>query len=42
MAEFTAEHGSMQCRDLTGFDLASEHDDFLASGICETACQAQI
>lgn len=42
MAEFTVEHGSMQCRDLTGFDLASEHDDFLASGIWETACQAQI
>ncbi len=42
MAEFTTEHGSTQCRDLTGFDLASDHDGFLASGIWETGCQAQI
>lgn len=42
MADFASEHGSTQCRDLTGFDLASDHDAFLASGFWETGCQAQI
>jgi len=42
MADFAAEHGSTQCRDLTGFDLISDHDAFLASGIWEGGCQAQI
>ena len=42
MADFAAEFGSTQCRELTGFDLASDHDAFLASGVWETGCQAQI
>ena len=42
MADFAAEHGSTQCRTLTGFDLVSDHDAFLASGIWEGGCQAQI
>jgi C_GCAxxG_C_C family probable redox protein len=42
MSDFAAEFGSTQCRELTGFDLATDHDEFLASGIWETGCQAQI
>jgi C_GCAxxG_C_C family probable redox protein len=42
IADFTEDFGSTQCRDLTGFDLAADHDEFLASGIWETGCQDQI
>jgi len=42
MAAFTAEFGSTQCRELTGFDLEADHDEFVASGVWETRCQAQI
>ncbi len=42
MAEFAAVNGSTQCRDLTGFDLVSDHEGFLDSGIWETGCQTQI
>lgn len=42
MQDFAAAFGSTECRELTGFDLATDHDEFLASGVWESGCQAQI
>lgn len=42
MIDFSQEFGSIQCRELTGFDLATDHDAFLESGVWESGCMAQI
>lgn len=42
MGDFAAEFGSVRCRELTGFDLARDHDGFIASGVWETRCMAQM
>lgn len=42
MTEFAAAHGSTDCRALTGYDLATEHRAFVASGIWRTTCMRQI
>lgn len=41
---FVAEHGSLACRELTGFDLRAPggHDAFLASGAWRESCMRQI
>lgn len=42
--EFVAEHGSLSCRDLIGYDLRAPggHDAFIASGIWRTTCMGQV
>lgn len=42
MAGFETEFGSTDCRQLTGFDLAADHDAFLESGVWENGCMPQI
>ena len=42
MREFAAEFDSTDCRDLTGFDLAVDHDAFLESDVWRTDCLRQI
>ncbi len=44
MAGFAAEYGSVECRSLTGFDLAQpgEHRAFIRSGIWRDTCTRQI
>lgn len=42
MADFASEMGDVRCRELIGFDLSTEHDEFLASGKWENGCMAQI
>ena len=42
MSAFATKHGATDCRGLTGYDLVTDHDEFLASGIWETKCMDQI
>ena len=44
MAGFVAQHGSVDCRSLTGFDFTKpgEHKAFIQSGIWRDACMRQI
>ena len=42
MTEFEAEYGATDCRSLTGFDLATAHDEFMESGVWENSCLGQI
>jgi C_GCAxxG_C_C family probable redox protein len=42
MAEFTTEFGSTSCRELTGFDLRSNHEAFIESGVWRTDCMRQV
>lgn len=44
MDAFVAEHGALDCRTLTGFDLRAPggHEAFLASGAWRVACMAQL
>ena len=42
MAGFSAEFGSTSCRDLTGYDMMSDHDAFLDSAVWRTDCMRQI
>jgi len=41
---FREEHGTVECRELIGYDLRApgEHDAFLESGLWRTRCMAQI
>jgi C_GCAxxG_C_C family probable redox protein len=42
--EFRAEHGSIDCRDLIGFDLSApgEHEAFIAGGAWREKCMRQV
>ena len=42
--DFENRYGSIECRELTGFDLRQpgEHDRFIAAGVWKTACAAQV
>jgi C_GCAxxG_C_C family probable redox protein len=42
MRDFTEEFGSTGCRELTGYDMATEHEAFLESGVWKDACMRQI
>ncbi len=44
MEAFTAEHGSVACRELIGYDLRApgEHHAFVESGLWKERCAAQI
>lgn len=42
MGEFVEGHGSTDCRDLTGYDMATDHEAFLRSGIWREVCMRQI
>lgn len=42
--EFAEEFGSLECRELTGYELhrPGEHDRFIEAGIWRTTCAAQV
>jgi hypothetical protein len=42
--EFRAEHGSIDCRDLIGFDLRApgQHEAFIAGGTWREKCMRQV
>lgn len=44
MDEFQAQHGAINCRDLTGIDFHDEkqHREFIESGLWRTRCMSQI
>lgn len=42
MSEFTAVHGSTECRDLTGYDLMKDHEAFIAAGVWRRECLRQL
>ncbi|HAX82226.1 MAG TPA: hypothetical protein DCY40_06650 [Actinobacteria bacterium] len=42
MAGFTAAHGSTNCRDLTGYDMTTDHVAFLRSGVWRDVCMRQL
>jgi len=42
MAQFADAHGSTDCRELTGYDLSTEHRAFIASGVWREVCMRQI
>jgi len=44
MDEFQAQHGAINCRDLTGIDFHDEeqHRGFIESGVWRTRCMSQI
>jgi C_GCAxxG_C_C family probable redox protein len=44
LERFRSVHGSLDCRDLIGYDLRApgEHEAFLESGLWRTRCMAQI
>ncbi len=42
MEEFEAEFASLDCRDLTGFDMLRDHDAFLDDDTWRTTCMRQI
>lgn len=44
MDDFLAEHGSIDCRDLIGYDLRApgQHEAFIASGIWRDRCMRQV
>jgi C_GCAxxG_C_C family probable redox protein len=44
MDDFRAEHGALDCRDLTGYDLRApgQHDAFMAAGVWRERCMRQV
>ena len=42
MVEFEDGFGSMDCRDLTGYDMMKDHDAFMEDGTWKTECTRQI
>lgn len=42
MTEFEQRFGSTDCRTLTGYDLRSDHDAFINSGVWRDGCMRQI
>ena len=44
MDDFVAEHGALDCRDLTGYDLRDpgQHDLFMAAGVWRERCMRQV
>lgn len=42
MVDFEREFASVSCRDLTGYDLLADHDEFIESGIWRDVCMRQI
>jgi C_GCAxxG_C_C family probable redox protein len=44
MDDFRAEHGALDCRDLTGYDLRApgQHDAFMAAGVWRERCTRQV
>ena len=42
MTAFAANHGSTDCRTLTGYDMTADHQAFMASGVWRTRCMDQI
>lgn len=42
MTEFEERFSSTDCRDLTGYDMLTNHDAFLEEGSWRTTCMAQI
>lgn len=42
MAEFEGEFGSHDCSDLIDYDLTTQHDDFIESGVWRNSCMKQI
>ena len=42
MAEFEDEFGSHDCSDLIDYDLTTQHDDFINSGVWRNTCMKQI
>jgi C_GCAxxG_C_C family probable redox protein len=42
MVEFEDEFGSMNCRDLTGYDMMKDHEAFIEDGRWKTECTRQI
>jgi len=42
MKDFADEQGSTDCRDLTGYDMTTEHEAFIASNIWRDVCMRQI
>jgi C_GCAxxG_C_C family probable redox protein len=44
MDAFLAEHGALDCRDLTGYDLRApgQHDAFMAAGVWRDRCLRQV
>ncbi|MBU1226104.1 MAG: C-GCAxxG-C-C family protein [Actinobacteria bacterium] len=42
MADFDERFGAVDCRSLTGYDMMTDHDAFMADGAWKTACTTQI
>ncbi len=42
ISEFTGEFGSIGCGTLTGYDLLTQHEEFIESGFWRTTCMRQI
>jgi len=42
MVEFEDAFGSMDCRDLTGYDMMKDHEAFMEDGTWKTTCTRQI
>lgn len=42
MQEFAEEFGSTGCRELTGYDMTTEHEAFIESGVWKDICMRQI
>ncbi len=42
MVEFEERFGSMNCRDLTGYDMMKDHEAFMEDGTWKTECTRQI
>jgi C_GCAxxG_C_C family probable redox protein len=42
MSVFEAEHGAVDCRSLTGFDMMKDHDAFIEDGTWRTTCTEQL
>ncbi len=42
MAEFRDEFGSHNCADLIDYDLTTQHDEFIQSGVWRDSCMKQI
>jgi C_GCAxxG_C_C family probable redox protein len=42
MKGFAEVHGSTDCRDLTGYDMTTEHEAFIESGVWRDVCMRQL
>jgi C_GCAxxG_C_C family probable redox protein len=40
--DFREEFGSLDCRDLTGYDMIRDHEEFIESGVWRDGCMRQI